>query len=135
MAMIDVYKCNKCGAVYPDDYYEEYGRKYGKGLGRPPVCEALSSKYDRPLKSNINAPEKTMFPICNCRGTMSLSTIDDKDYTPLVLADEDKGYHIRGPSMQMIQAAKSAELTTHLKTVVASFKKTGRPVPSHLLKM
>ena len=49
MAIIDVYKCNKCGAVYPSDYFEQYGRKYGKGIGRPPVCEALSSKYHRPL--------------------------------------------------------------------------------------
>jgi len=135
MATINVYRCNKCGAVYPDDYYENYGRRYGKGLGRPPVCEALSSKYDRPLKTNLNFPEKTMYPLCYCRGTMSLSTIDEKDYTPLVLADDDKGFNIRAPIMQIIQAGKSGALMTHLQTVVASFKKTGRPVPSHLLEI
>ena len=135
MAIIDVYKCNKCGAVYPSDYFEQYGRKYGKGIGRPPVCEALSSKYHRPLVIDKNKPHLAAFPLNVCKGQMSLTTADEQSIETMILADNDRNFEVRAPIMQLIQTDKSPELTSHLKTVVASYKAVGRPVPSHLAKI
>jgi hypothetical protein len=49
-----------------------------------------------------------------------------------VPARGDEQMAIRAPLMQLIQADKRPELRAHLKNVVEAYKKTGRPVPSHL---
>jgi hypothetical protein len=135
MATVNVYKCNKCGSLYPDDYFEEWGRKYGIGLGMVPRCEALNSDYHSGIAVNVKQPEKASFPLENCGGTLFLTTMTETDSKPIsynipALGDEDMS--IRAPLMQLKQAEKRPELLSHLKNVVESYKKTGRPVPSHL---
>ena len=131
MSKINVYKCNKCGSIYPADYFEQWGRKYGIGLGLQPVCEACNSDYASGLAINPKQPEKASFPLENCRGTMIYTEVDEPvEYNVLAVGDEDMA--IRAPIMQMKQAEKRPELAAHLKNVVDAYKKVGRPLPSHL---
>ncbi len=136
MAQVTVYKCNKCGSIYPSDYFEQWGRIYGIGQGKDPVCEALNSCYQQKIVVDINRPEKSMYPLENCGGQMSCTTMEDSKEIPYnVLAINDTKMEIRAPLMQKIQAAKRPELLMHLKGVVASYKAVGRPIPSHLIKL
>lgn len=130
-----VYKCNRCGCIYPADYFEAWGTKYGSGLGREPVCEALTSNYASGFHPNHKHPERSMFPVANCRGSMSQVQMTETESKPIeynVPARGDEQMAIRAPLMQLIQADKRPELRAHLKNVVEAYKKTGRPVPSHL---
>jgi hypothetical protein len=136
MAKITVYQCNKCQSLYPADYYEEWGRKYGIGQGMTPVCEALNSSYSTGLAVDAKHPERASFPLENCGGTLSPIQMDDtKDIEYNVPAVDDEDMSIRAPIMQVIQARKQPELMSHLSNVVASYKKTNRPLPVHLLKL
>lgn len=135
MATVNVYKCNKCGSLYPADYFEEWGRKYGIGLGKVPVCEALNSDYQSGMAVNPRQPEKASFPLENCGGTLFLTTMSETESKPIsynIPAVGDEDMSIRAPLMQLIQAGKRPELNSHLKNVAESYKKTGRPLPSHL---
>jgi len=43
------YQCSSTGLLFPGDYIEEWGRKYGIGLGPVPVSEAWETMYDSPV--------------------------------------------------------------------------------------
>lgn len=43
------YRCSSTGLLYPADYIEMWGRKYGIGLGPVPVSEAWESNYEMPV--------------------------------------------------------------------------------------
>lgn len=135
MAKISVYRCNKCKTLFPSDYYEQWGRKYGKMLGRDVCCEALNSRYHRPFVVNKQQPDRTMYPLEVCKGTLSYVEMESADVVYPVFMENDRKYAIRAPIMQSIQASKKPELMAHLKTVVAAYKSTGRSIPSHLLEL
>ncbi len=40
------YECSSTGLLFPGDYIEEWGRKYGIGLGPMPVSECWESNYE-----------------------------------------------------------------------------------------
>lgn len=107
--------CQRCGAVYPPDYYEQWGRKYGRGLGPDPVCEAMRSKYDRPFNINPQHPEKAMFPLQVCKGVMVNQDVP-ADTESFILAINDPGYKIRSDIMRNRQRAKIPALDSHLRT-------------------
>jgi hypothetical protein len=126
MAKITVCKCNKCGTIYPADYYEQWGRKYGIGQGATPVCEALNSRYDNGLAIDLRHPERAGFPLENCNGTMSTTEMDDQGILFPVLAVGDEEMELRAPLMQQIQATKSPELLAHLTNVAKARLTTGK---------
>lgn len=43
------YMCSSTGLYFPADYVEEWGRKYGHGLGPMPVSECWESMYEGPV--------------------------------------------------------------------------------------
>lgn len=45
------YKCASTGLLFPADYIEQWGRKYGIGLGPVPCSEAWESNYEMPVSS------------------------------------------------------------------------------------
>jgi len=114
--------CQRCGCAYPPDYYEQWGRRYGRGLGPDPVCEALRSKYDRPFTVNPNAPGRAMFPLQVCKGVMVNQDVPI-DTEMMVLGVNDRMYALRAPIMQKRQRAHSAALDAHLTSVETAAKK------------
>lgn len=59
------FKCQRTGKLFPGDYVENWGRKYGIGLGPKPVSECLLNQYDgnRPVKGANGS--QAMFPVGN----------------------------------------------------------------------
>lgn len=43
MATVKAYRCNRTGLMFPADYVDQWGIKYGIGLGSKPVSEALTN--------------------------------------------------------------------------------------------
>jgi hypothetical protein len=112
MANKEFVKCQRCGAVFPEDYIDQWGRKYGRGLGREPKCEALSSKYHRP----IAVPRSgflPMHPLGVCRGLVLPVTLP-ADTETMILATEDPCMQKRAPLMREIQRGKSPALAAQL---------------------
>jgi len=132
MTNIKVCKCNKCGTVYPADYFENWGRDYGIGQGSTPVCEALNSRYDTGLAVDMRHPEKAGYPLENCGGTMAMTEMDEKEVVFPVMAVGDEEMEIRAPLMQKIQAGKKAELLAHLTNVANARKATGKALSGFL---
>lgn len=106
--------CNRCGSVYPADYFSEWGRKYGHGLGSSPVCEALDSRYDVPPVAPALEPSRAMHPVGNCGGTLSIQELS-ADTEVNILAVDDPYMTRRAKVMQDIQRTKSHALDTALK--------------------
>jgi len=118
MAKIRFYQCTKCETIYPPDYMENWGRKYGKGLGSSPCCEALTSNYASKPQGPIGQPHLAMHSVGNCRGMMIPVMLDEATPTA-ILADEDRLMTKRAKVMQDIQRKQSPELDAMLKAVGA----------------
>jgi hypothetical protein len=76
--MVRAVRCNSCGLVYPEDYFQEWGRKYGIGLGPAPVCEGLQSDYGtkpKPPNQDFDTVDQVMHPVHVCKGTLSVVDI------------------------------------------------------------
>jgi len=43
------YRCSSTGLLFPSDYIEQWGRKYGIGQGPVPCSEAWESNYEMPV--------------------------------------------------------------------------------------
>lgn len=66
MAKVTAYRCQGTGLYFPDDYIENWGRNYGKGLGNRPVSECLQTKWNSPIADpgpNIRNKTQIMFPV------------------------------------------------------------------------
>ncbi len=112
MATKQVYKCNRCGTFFPDDYYDNWGRKYGIGLGPTPVCEALDSKYDVPPIASVMDPSTFMHPVGVCRGNVIAADVDEA--TPTATLAIDDPYMIkRAAIMKEKQISKSNVMKFH----------------------
>lgn len=103
MATVQAFKCMRTGLLFPADYVEQWGRKYGIGLGDVPVSEALTNNYYS--KSARNSDGKEMYPVASCRAGIQMVEVDDKDFEKekAVLAIDDPGMGIRGPIMRARQ--------------------------------
>jgi hypothetical protein len=112
MANIEFVKCQRCGAVFPGDYQDQWGRKYGRGLGREPKCEALSSKYHRPI-ARPKSGFLPMHPLGVCRGLV-LPVMLPADTETMIPAATDPGMVRRAPIMREIQRKKSNALAAQL---------------------
>ena len=121
---VRVARCDRCGLCYPDDYFTQWGRKYGRGLGIKPVCEGLASKYNRPsTPQGMNIPgiprlsaDAVMHPLGRCRGSMTLvdvSEAEELENRP-ILAVGDKGMAQRVPVLKARQRVKSATVRAEM---------------------
>jgi hypothetical protein len=129
--MKKAYVCQSCGSIYPADYADQWGRKYGHGLGSMPVCEALNSRYDLPVGVDLRYPENASHPVGVCKGVVILQDVDDKaEYN--ILAVDDPYMVKRAPIMQKIQLERSTALRLHLTTVANAKKATGEELNSIL---
>lgn len=106
------FRCSRTGLLYPSDYVEEWGRKYGIGLGPVPVSEALVNMYMSPLIPNPEHPEITMYPVATCRAQVDLVDIGEEpspEQIP-VLAIDDPHMDTRAEIMRSRQRAHKPEL-------------------------
>lgn len=111
------FRCARTGMLYPSDYVEQWGRRYGIGLGTVPVSEALTNEYQSPLVPNNERPLDTMFPVAVCRAQVDLVEIpdDSEDLKPgsdrlPVLAIDDPNMTIRSEIMRGRQRDHSPEM-------------------------
>jgi hypothetical protein len=62
--------------LFPPDYHEQWGRRYGIGLGTTPVSEALVNDYHFTIAENKD-PLLSMHPVSVCRAQVDLVDIPD----------------------------------------------------------
>lgn len=104
------FRCSRTGVFFPADYVEEWGRKYGIGLGPVPVSEALVNDY---MSKPVVSPEgKAMHPIGTCRAQVDLVEVTEEEFnkSKAVLASEDVSYNKRAVIMRDKQLVKSTVL-------------------------
>lgn len=114
MAKVRAYRCARTGVFFPGDYVEQWGRKYGIGLGPTPISEALVNMYSDPVVKSAKLNE-TMHPLGNALGQVDLVEVDEAEYlaNKAVLAVEDPDYQIRGQIMrgrQLVHSETMAQL-------------------------
>jgi hypothetical protein len=123
-----------CGSLYPRDYVENWGRRYGIGLGSRPVCEAMNSRYDLPVAIDPRYPSSASHPIGVCAGMLISTEVDEKEPLNIVAVD-DPYMTKRAEIMQEIQVNKSVELRTHLLRVKESKEAVSEPITGILTKI
>jgi len=106
-----VFRCARTGMLYPADYAEEWGKRYGIGLGSEPISEALTNRYDIPVAESRD-PKTTMHPVGNCRSQVDFVDVSEEEWQEkqAVLAIDDERMHIRAGIMRGRQLLKSSKM-------------------------
>jgi hypothetical protein len=108
------FRCARTRLYYPEDYVEQWGRRYNNsaGLGPVPVSEALVNRYDLSI-SGKNA-ESTMHPLEVCRAQVDLVDISEEEYyaNQAIVDIDDPLYTRRAQVMRDKQLAKSSVLAS-----------------------
>lgn len=114
------FRCARTGLYFPADYVEEWGRKYGIGLGPEPISEALTNRYDIPIAESRD-DDTTMHPVGVCRSQVDLVDIPEEEYTAkqAVLAITDTDMRVRGQIMRGRQLLKSTKLRSRFPEAAA----------------
>jgi hypothetical protein len=73
------FRCARTGLYFPADYVEQWGRKYGKGLGIRPVSEALINDYLTPV-AHCRDQNRVMHPVGQCYSQVDLVQIPDEEF-------------------------------------------------------
>lgn len=119
--MAKYFRCSRTGMLYPDDYVEQWGRKYGICLGPVPVSEALVNEYHSPLIRNESDPAQTMYPVATCRAQIDLVEIVDPNSSLIaVLAIDDPHMDVRSELMRIRQR----EHSPMMKSIFESLSET-----------
>lgn len=115
------FRCSRTGVLFPGDYVEEWGKRYGIGLGSVPVSEALTNRYDIPVASSRDE-RQTMHPVGVCRAQVDLVDVPEEEFTAnaAVLAIEDISMERRAPIMRGKQLLKSAAMMSLFSTEAAA---------------
>lgn len=108
------FMCLRTKVVFPEDYVEEWGRKYGIGLGPTPVSEALVNCYHDTVDLKAH-PDKRMHSLAVCKAPIVYLTdkeVADRKLTIAILDYEDHAMEARGKMMREKQLKKSRVLPT-----------------------
>jgi hypothetical protein len=77
--MPKAFRCSRTGVLFPADYIEEWGKKYGHGLGSIPVSEALTNDYR--CKTVPGRPgSREMHVLAVSRAQVDLVDVTDEEY-------------------------------------------------------
>jgi len=77
----NLYRCQKTGLYFPEDYLDEWGRKYGIGLGRDPVSECLEVQWENKIAipRNLQSIKQIMFPLGQNMATVEAVSVEYKE--------------------------------------------------------
>jgi hypothetical protein len=110
--MARYFRCSRTGVLFPPDYVEQWGRKYGIGLGSTPISEALVNCYESGIGANPRDPMLSMFPVAVCRAQVDLVDIEDVTAeTMAVIALEDQDMVRRSEIMRGRQRDNNPEMS------------------------
>jgi len=99
---------------FPADYVENWGKKYGIGLGSEPISEALTNRYDVPIAEAADG-KRTMHPVGVCRAQVDLVDVPEEVAAErmAVLAIDDPNMNRRASIMrdrQLLHGNKMKQL-------------------------
>jgi hypothetical protein len=104
------FRCNHSGKLLPADYVDQWGRKYGHGLGPIPVSECLDVAYgklpdiDRPSYASI---DDLMYPLQDTHAGISPCEVGQVEAGDpeswLILAKDDPTFSKRIAVIKEIQ--------------------------------
>lgn len=102
------YQCASTGLYYPEDYFEQWGRKYGHGLGPNPVSEAWESMYEQapsPAPRDLQSADQIGHGIRVCCAPMFPVEISAEEYKSgkAILQAEDPTGRARWNIVRAIQ--------------------------------
>lgn len=112
------FRCSWTGLYYPADYFKEWGRKYGIGMGPEPVSEALNSRTDLPCcLPDAGDMEHAMHPMEVTRAQLDLVDVTEAEYEAgrAILASEDPRYERRAAILRRKQLEKPTKLAALMR--------------------
>lgn len=103
------FRCSRTGLFFPGDYVEEWGRRYGIGLGPTPISEALVNDYHRKVCEDGEEP---MHPVGVCHSQVDLVDVSEEEFNAnrAILAIDDVKMNRRSEIMRGRQILKSNKL-------------------------
>jgi len=107
------FRCARTGLLFPGDYIEQWGKKYGIGLGSEPVSEALVNMYEFPIARHKDDPMLSSHPVAVCRAQVDLIDLTEKQAsaeTKAILAINDVRMERRSAIMRERQQVHSSEI-------------------------
>lgn len=110
--MVFAFRCSRTGLYFPSDYVENWGTKYGQGLGPKPISEALVNEYGAPVCKSTSRPDRSMHPTSPCLAQVDLVQIPVEEYLAnrAILGVEDPSGELRAEVMIEKQQVKSGEM-------------------------
>lgn len=105
------FRCSRTGVLFPPDFIENWGKKYGIGLGPIPVSEALVNDYLSKVSQNRD-DERTMHPVGNCHAQVDCMEVTEEEFEAnrAVLAIDDQDLRKRTAIMRGRQLVHSPEM-------------------------
>lgn len=115
------FRCSRTGVMFPDDYVEQWGVKYGIGLGPVPVSEALVNDYHRNV---VGDSDSGMHPLAVSRAQVDLIDVSEEEFidNQAILDTEDPSYKKRSEIMRAKQLMKSTVMMNKFPNSVAQAK-------------
>lgn len=102
------FRCSRTGVLFPADYIEEWGRKYGIGLGPEPVSEALVNDYYREVVGDHSG----MHGLSVCKSQVDLVEVSEDEFraNEAILDIDDPKMKVRAELMRSKQLIKSSKM-------------------------
>jgi len=95
--MVTLFRCAGSGLFFPADYVQQWGRKYGLGLGPRVVSEVMETAWQRPcaIPKNLRTPDQVMYPMGNACANVDAVTMSEseaKNVEMAILMKDDPFY-------------------------------------------
>lgn len=122
------FRCSRTGLMFPPDYVENWGSKYGIGLGPVPISEALVNDYHR---APVGESDTGMHALSVSRAQVDLVDVTEEEFVEneAILDIDDTGLRRRAPLMRAKQLMKSTVMMNKFpqsvegaKALLADFK-------------
>lgn len=122
--LITAYRCSRTGLYFPGDYVENWGKKYGNGLGPVPVSEAVVNSYDRDVAEADGKQHEAMHPLEVCRAQVDMVRITQEEYDSnrAILDAEDRSMNKRAEMMRRKQTLKSPKMAARFPEIHAEMR-------------
>lgn len=120
---LQCFRCARTGLYYPLDIHEKWGTRYGRGLGKQVVSEAVTNFYNSPIAVSRDS-SRTMHPIGYCRAQLDFVTVEEEEYAahiPIILQDDLTLERI-GKLMRDKQLIKSSKMQERFPKEIAFAK-------------